>query len=134
MIDRNHPLLVTRQAQLMCSSRGFAFYESEPISACRPEADVPHRRVATGAAARRARMLRDLLQTGGFAVVPKHMTTQMRQMGIEALYCKRNTSRRTPEPTNNPWLLRTLAIRWNQVWAMDVITSRWPAALSIWPP
>lgn len=55
--------------------------------------------------------MRDLLQTEGFAVVPKHMTTLMRQMGIEALCCKRNTSRRTPEPTNNPWLLRTLATR-----------------------
>jgi putative transposase len=45
----------------------------------------------------------------------------MRCMGIEALYCKPNTSRSTPGHKIYPYLLRDLAVeRPNQVWAMDI--------------
>ena len=36
MIDRNHPLPMTRQAQIVNISRGSVYYESEPVS----EADL----------------------------------------------------------------------------------------------
>ena len=68
-----------------------------------------------------SRMLRDLLLKEGFAVGRKHVATLMRKMGIEALYRKRNTSRRHPAHPIFPYLLRGLEInRANQVWAADI--------------
>ena len=44
----------------------------------------------------------------------------MRKMGIEALYRRKNTSKRYPEHVVHPYLLRGLLIdRPNQVWATD---------------
>ncbi len=44
----------------------------------------------------------------------------MKRMGIEALYCKPNTSRRNAQQKIWPYLLRGMTInRANQVWALD---------------
>jgi putative transposase len=50
----------------------------------------------------------------------KHVGTLMKRMGIEALYCKPNTSRRHAKHKIWPYLLRSMTInRANQVWALD---------------
>jgi len=121
MIDRTHPLPITRQAQIVNISRGSVYYQSEPIS----DADLKLMRrideLHLELPFAGARMLRDLLRTEGFVVGRKHMTTLMRRMGITALYRKPNTSKRAPGHTIWPYLLRTLAItRSNHVWAMDI--------------
>ena len=121
MIDRTHPLPITRQAQIVNISRGSVYYESEPVS----DADLKLMRrideLHLELPFAGARMLRDLLRAEGFAVGRKHMTTLMRRMGITALYRKPNTSKRAPGHTIYPYLLRTLAItRSNHVWAMDI--------------
>jgi len=121
MIDRNHPLPITRQAQIVNISRGSVYYEGEPIS----DADLKLMRrideLHLELPFAGARMLRDLLRAEGFTVGRKHMTTLMRRMGITALYRKPNTSRKAPGHTIWPYLLRTLAItRSNHVWAMDI--------------
>jgi len=121
MIDRTHPLPITRQAAIVNIRRGSVYYESEPVS----DADLKlmrridelHLELPFAGAC----MLRDLLRAEGFTVGRKHMTTLMRRMGITALYRKPNTSRRAPGHTIWPYLLRTLAItRSNHVWAMDI--------------
>ena len=121
MIDRTHPLPITRQAQIVNISRGSVYYQSEPIS----DADLKLMRrideLHLELPFAGARMLRDLLRTESFVVGRKHMTTLMRRMGITALYRKPNTSKRAPGHTIWPYLLRTLAItRSNHVWAMDI--------------
>jgi len=121
MIDRTHPLPITRQAQIVNISRGSVYYESEPVS----DADLKLMRrideLHLELPFAGARMLRDLLRAEGVPVGRKHMTTLMRRMGITALYRKPNTSRRAPGQTIYPYLLRTLAItRSNHVWAMDI--------------
>ena len=121
MIDRTHPLPITRQAQIVNISRGSVYYESEPISdvdlKLMRRIDELHLELPFAG----ARMLRDLLRAEGVAVGRKHMTTLMRRMGITALYRKPNTSKRAPGHTIWPYLLRTLAItRSNHVWAMDI--------------
>jgi putative transposase len=121
MIDRTHPLPITRQAQIVGISRGSVYYENEPVS----DADLKLMRrideLHLELPFAGARMLRDLLRAEGFAVGRKHMTTLMRRMGITALYRKPNTSKRAPGHTIWPYLLRTLAItRSNHVWAMDI--------------
>ena len=121
MIDRTHPLPITRQAQIVNISRGSVYYESQPVSDAdlrlMRRIDELHLELPFAG----TRMLRDLLRAEGFAVGRKHMTTLMRSMDITALYRKANTSRRAPGQTIYPYLLRTLAIlRSNHVWAMDI--------------
>ena len=68
-----------------------------------------------------SRMLRDLLRNEGRPIGRKRVRRLMRQMGIEALYRKPNTSRRHAAHPIYPYLLRHLSIeRSNHVWATDI--------------
>ena len=68
-----------------------------------------------------SRMLRDLLRNEGRPVGRKRIRRLMRQMGIEALYRKPNTSRRHAAHPIYPYRLRNLNIeRPNHVWASDI--------------
>jgi putative transposase len=121
MIDRTHPLPITKQAKVLGISRGSVYYLPRPV----PTADL--------AAMRRidelhlefpfagSRMLRDLLKQEGIDIGRRHVSTLMKRMGIEALYRKPNTSKPAPGHKIYPYLLRGLTIeRPNQVWAMDI--------------
>ena len=121
MIDREHPLPIKRQAELLNISRGTVYYHPEPIS----EADLALMRRIDELHLEHpfagSRMLRDLLRREGVEVGRRHVATLMRKMGIEAIYRKPNTSRKHPAHPVYPYLLRGLAIeRANQVWAMDI--------------
>jgi len=101
MIDRSHPLPITRQAEIVNISRGSVYFEAEPASEADLELmrriDELHLELHFAG----ARMLRDLLRAEGFVVGRKHMTTLMRRMGITALYRKPNTSRRATTCSTN---------------------------------
>jgi len=121
MIDRTHPLPITRQAELLRISRGSVYYLPRSAS----EADLTLMRRLDALHLEHpfagARMLRDLLRQEGPAVGRKHVATLMRKMGIEALYRRPNTSRKHPQHAVYPYLLRHLPITQpNQVWAMDI--------------
>jgi hypothetical protein len=67
-----------------------------------------------------ARMLARLLRREGHEIGRRRVRTLMKRMGIEALYCKPNTSRRNAQHKIWPYLLRGMTInRANQVWALD---------------
>jgi putative transposase len=121
VIDPNHGLSLTRQAQLLDLSRASLYYE--PVGVC--EADLQLMRRLDELHLQwpflGSRMLRDMLRLEGIPVGRKHVTTLMRKMGIEAIYRRANTSRRHPRHAIYPYLLRNLIIeRPNQVWASDV--------------
>ena len=121
MIDRNHALPITRQAELVGISRGNVYYLARGAS----EADLRlMRRIDELSLAHPfagSRMLRDMLNREGFDVGRRHVSTLMRRMGIEALYRKPNTSKKHPTHKIYPYLLRELKIdRANQVWASDI--------------
>ena len=121
MIDRSDKLPVTRQCQILALSRSSAYYTPKPV----PESDLALMRrideLHLDFPFAGSRMLRDLLRLEGHTAGRKRIARLMRQMGIEALYRKRNTSRRHPGHAVFPYLLRGLAItRPNQVWAMDI--------------
>jgi putative transposase len=120
MIDRDHVLSITRQAQLLNISRGTVYYLPQPVS---PADLVLMRRIDElhlehpfmG-----ARMLRDQLLRQGFSVGRRHVRTLMLRMGIEALAPQPGTSKAAPGHKVYPYLLRSVAItRSNQVWALD---------------
>ena len=121
MIDRDHELSITRQAELLELSRASVYYLPRPVS----EADLELMRRIDAMHLEHpfmgARMLRDSLRREGFAVGRKHVGTLMARMGVEPLYRRPRTTRKHPAHPVYPYLLRGLAIeRANQVWAMDI--------------
>jgi putative transposase len=120
MIDRAHALPVSRQVQLVGIARSSAYYQPHPVS----EADLKLMRrldeLHLEFPFAGARMLVRLLKRESVQVGRKHVGTLMKRIGIEALYCKPNTSRRHAKHKIWPYLLRGMPInRANQVWALD---------------
>jgi putative transposase len=121
MIDRDHPLPVTRQAKAVGISRGSVYYLPRPVSPADLELMRRIDRLHLAHPFAGSRMLRDLLHQDGIEVGRRHVSTLMARMGIEALYRKPNTSRRHPQHRIYPYLLRGLSVTTpNQVWAMDI--------------
>ena len=93
MIDRNHDLPVVRQCQILELARSTAYYTPKPTSpedlALMRRMDELHLDFPFAG----SRMLRDLLRNEGQSIGRKRIRRLMRQMGIEALYRKPNTSR-----------------------------------------
>ena len=121
MINRDHALPITRQAELVGISRGNVYYL--PRTASQADQTLMKRIDALNLAYPFAgsRMLRDMLNREGFDVGRRHVGTLMQRMGIQALYRKPNTSKKHPTHKIYPYLLRELTIdRANQVWATDI--------------
>jgi putative transposase len=121
MIDRSHDLPLARQAEALGISRGSLYYGPRPVSAAElaimRRMDELHLDYPFAG----SRMLRDLLVAEGFTVGRLHVATLMKRMGIEALYCRPNTSKPAPGHQIYPYRLRKLPVtRPNQVWAMDI--------------
>lgn len=120
MIDREHALSISRQAELVDISRGTVYYQPQPVS----EADLKLMRRIDELHLQRptagSRMLRDLLRSEGFEVGRRHVRSLMRLMGIETIYCQPRTSDPHPGHKIYPYLLRDISIdHANQVWALD---------------
>ena len=121
MIDRSHRLSITRQAQLMCISRGTVYYRRRPP--CCAQVQLMHSLDTLHMAHPFAgsRMLKGLLQRQGHCVGRRHLRTLMKRMCIAPLYCKPRTSIRHPQHKIYPYLLRNKTVTHaNQVWAMDI--------------
>jgi putative transposase len=121
MIDRTHDLPVTRQAQVLKLSRSSVYYQPCPVSAAdlliMRRIDELHLDYPFAG----SRMLRDLLRGEGVMIGRAHVITLMKQMGVEAIYRRPNTSKPTPGHKIYPYLLRGLTIdRPDQAWAMDI--------------
>ncbi len=93
MIDRGHELAVSRQAALLQLSRSSLYYEPRPVSpnvlALMRRIDELHLNYPFAG----SRMLRDMLRADGVMVGRELVTRLMRQMGIEAIYQRPNTSK-----------------------------------------
>jgi putative transposase len=121
MIDRDHEVSLTRQAELLGISRGSAYYAQRPV----PDSDLTLMRridkLHLGYPFMGARLLRDTLNREGFRVGRRHVATLMARMGIEALYRRPRTSQKHPAHKVYSYLLRGLTIaRPNTVWALDI--------------
>lgn len=122
MIDRDHDLSLTRQADLLELSRGSLYYV--PIGPSKADLELMREmdRIHTDFPFMGARQLRDQLRKRSYRVGRRHVTRLMRLMGIEALYRKKQqTTKRNPEHPVFPYLLRGLTIeRANHVWSADI--------------
>jgi putative transposase len=120
MIDRTHALPVSQQTRLVGIARSSAYYRPQPASETdlllMRRIDELHMEFPFAG----ARMLARLLRREGHEVGRRRVRTLMKSMGVEALYCKPNTSRRNAQHKIWPYLLRGMKIeRANQVFALD---------------
>lgn len=110
MIERDHDLPITRQAQLLQVSRGAVYYLPRPVSA----ADLALMRRIDQLHLEHpfmgARMLRNQLHREGIQAGRRHIGTLMQRMGIAALAPQPGTSKRAPGHKIYPYLLRNVAI------------------------
>ena len=121
MIDRSHGLPLRRQAAVLRLSRSSLYHEPRPV----PASDLAIMRrideLHLDHPFAGSRMMRDLLRGEGTAIGRERVASMMRQMGIEALHRRPNTSKPAPGHKIYPYLLRGLdVVRPNQVWAMDI--------------
>ena len=121
MIDRKHPLPVTRQARLLGLSRSSVYYEPVPVNATdlalMAAMDEIHMKLPFYG----IRRIRGELADRGFAVGRQHVATLMRTMGMQALCPKRRLSAPHPGHKVYPYLLRGMDVTAaGQVWCADI--------------
>jgi putative transposase len=125
MIDREHDLSISRQAEALGVSRGAVYYKPRPTSAedlrIMRRLDELHLDYPFAG----SRMLRDFLNREGVSIGRRHVASLMKRMGIAAIYRRPDTSKPAPGHKIYPYLLCGVKIeRADQVWAMD-ITQVW---------
>jgi putative transposase len=121
MIDREHELPITKQAQVLRISRGSVYYLPRPVSATDLEVMRRLDRLHLEFPFAGSRMLQGLLVAERCNIGRRHVKTLMKRMEIEALYRHPRTTKLEPGHKIYPYLLRGTAItRPNQVWAMDI--------------
>lgn len=122
MVDREHPSLpIVRQCRLLDLARSSVYYRPLPADpddlVLMRAIDEQYMKTPSFGSRRMAVMLR----RQGHAVNRKRVQRLMRQMGIEAIHQKPNTSRKHPDHEIFPYLLRDLKIhRVNHVWCADI--------------
>ena len=121
MVDREHPLPVVRQCELLDLPRSTYYHVPELVTdeelALMALIDRCHLKYPFYG----SRRIREWLADEGYQVNRKRGQRLMRTMGIVALYPKRNLSLANQAHKIYPYLLRNLVIdRPNQVWATDI--------------
>ena len=121
MIDRGHPLSLSRQSEILQLSRSSQYYKAVPISAHDLELMRHIDEIHLKYPFMGSRSIRDQLQGMGYDIGRGHVRTLMKKMGIEAIYRKPRLSKPHPAHKIYPYLLRGLEInRGNRVWAADI--------------
>jgi hypothetical protein len=97
MIDREHDLPITKQADVLRISRGSVYYLPRSVSATDLEVMRCLDRLHLEFPFAGSRMLRGLLAAAGCKIGRRHVKTLMRRMGIEALYRAHDETRARPQ-------------------------------------
>jgi putative transposase len=121
MIDRQHGLSITKQAEALGISRSSVYYLPRPVPAAElavmRRIDELHLEFPFAG----SRMLRDLLNQDGIKIGRRRVATLMKRMGIEAIYREPNTSKPAPGHKIYRYLLRGMVVDTpDKVWAMDI--------------
>jgi len=121
MIDKEHPLTVTKQCHLLQLSRSSLYYTPVPVSDNDRELMRLIDEIHLEEPYLGSRGMKSVLRLRGHKVGRIHVRTLMRTMGIEALYKKPRLSKPHPGHMVYPYLLRHLAItKANTVWCSDI--------------
>ena len=120
-VDRGSQISIARQCELLGLNRSSLYYA--PAVESQLNLDLMRRidEQYTKTPFYGSRRTVEWLRRQGYEVNRKRVQRLMRQMGIEAIYPRPNTSRPDEQHQVYPYLLRGVAIvRPNQVWATDI--------------
>jgi putative transposase len=121
MIDKEHPLPVTKQCQKLKLARASIYYVPAPVSDNDRELMRLIDEIHLEDPCLGSRGMKGSLTRMGYKVGRIHVRTLMRKMGIEAIYKKPRLSKPHPEHKVYPYLLRGLDItEANTVWCADI--------------
>ncbi|MCX5816802.1 MAG: IS3 family transposase [Proteobacteria bacterium] len=122
MINKDHPLSITKQCHILQLSRsGGVYYTPHPVSDKDRELMRLIDKLHLDHLYLGSRSMRNELWNKGHKTGRTHVRTLMRKMGIEALYKKPRLSKSHPEHKIYPYLLRGLDItEVNAVWCSDI--------------
>src|SRR6516165_4592175 len=121
MVERDGPLSLRRQCQLLGLNRGAVYYEPVEIGAYELELMSLIDRQYLRTPFYGSRRVTAWLQSQGHAVNRKRVQRLMQRMGLEVIYQRPRSSRPAPGHRIYPYLLRGLSIeRVHQVWAADI--------------
>ncbi len=121
MIKKDNPLSIVRQCRLFDLNRSGLYYKpavpSDEEYEIKRLIDVIHtKRPFLG-----SRRITDALQGVNYRINHKRVERFMKEMGIQAIYPKPNTSKPNAKHKIYPYLLRNLKIdKPSQVWAIDI--------------
>lgn len=124
LIEPGHPQIpVSRQCELLGLPRSTYYYQ--PRESLEGAYDLVLGRLVDEVYTDRpyygVRRLAVELRSRGHRVGPKRVRRVMRELGLQAIYPRRDLSRRAPENPVHPYLLRGVAVeRPNQVWSSDI--------------
>lgn len=123
LIDKdNHDISLSKQAELLGISRSSLYYQPTPVS----QEDIDLMNLIDEIYTKypyygSRRITKELRRYHNVKANRKHIQRLMRQMGIEAIYPRPNTSKPNLQNATYPYLLRHLAIKYpNQVWGTDI--------------
>lgn len=112
---------VARQCQLLGLPRSSVYYTAAPESAHNETLTRRMDALFTQAPYLGYRKMTAILRREGHSVNSKRVRRLMALMGLQAIWCRPNTSKPNPAHRVYPYLLNDLAIlRPNQVWATDI--------------
>jgi len=121
MVDRDGPLALRRQSQLLGLNRSAVYYEPVAVSAYELKLMALIDRQYLRTPFYGSRRMTAWLQSHDHAVNRKRVQRLMQRMGLAAIDQRPRTSRAPPGHRSYPYLLRGLAIeRVHQVWAADI--------------
>ena len=123
MIDREHDLPITKQAEILKVSRGSVYYLPRPVSSADLEIMQRLDRLHLEYPFAGSRMLRGLLALQGCKIGRRHVKTLMRRMGIEALYRRPRTTKPEPGHKIYPYLLRGIEIKCQSAFKFDPVSA-----------
>jgi putative transposase len=121
MIDKENPLPITRQCEILDLNRSRIYYKLVPFSEADRDLMCQIDKIHMDYPFYGSRKIRDELWSRGYDVGRDRVRRLMRRMGIEALYVKPKLSWSNPKHAKYPYLLRDLQIsRSNHVWCADI--------------
>jgi putative transposase len=121
MIDKEHPLPITKQCKILNLSRSGIYYTPAPISDNDKELMRLMDEIHLEEPYLGSRGIKSILKRKGFKTGRIRVRTLMRKMGIEAIYKKPRLSKPHREHKIYPYLLRGLDItEANAVWCSDI--------------
>ena len=121
MIERQHPLPITKQCKLLELSRSSLYYTPHPLSEADRELMGIIDTIHLEEPYLGSRGIKSRLRMRGYTIGRIHVRSLMRTMGIEAIYKKPRLSKPHPGHAVYPYLLRGLDItEANHVWCSDI--------------